>query len=318
MKPRFARILPFGIVVLLALLGFVATWTASSQSACVACHRSYLEAGRTTAHAHTGCLACHGPGVAGRIALGSIVFGRMTPARLLGRVPAGPVSEVSRSACLRCHAAIEESTAAGRTGLRIKHATCAVGVSCDSCHSATAHGKLTRWLREPVMQDCTACHVAEKVSVACDTCHIARTATAERLANGPWQVTHGANWVKTHGMGDLDSCVACHPSDYCVRCHDVPIPHPVTFGAQHGQLALKNRSSCLQCHKSGTFCSSCHRYPMPHPSGFLQTHPRVAKTSENPDCLRCHTKAACNGCHIAHIHPGFLAVPSSPSSEVAR
>lgn len=303
-----------GITIASVLVLFlIAGAVGSSQRACVTCHTDYAKAQGQTAHSSVRCAACHAPGLAGRIGIAGVVVGRMLPAQLLGIPVAGPVTQTSRQACLACHSQVTQTVSSGTNGLRIKHATCARTGSCDSCHSTTGHGTLTRWKREPIMQDCTACHVAQNASVACTACHVGKT-TNERLAVGPWQVTHGPNWQVTHGMGKLDSCVSCHPKDYCVQCHKVVVPHDATFGSQHGQAAILDRQACLTCHKTETFCNACHGIEMPHPAGFLKTHSSVAKSVDNPTCQRCHTTDTCDRCHVAHVHPGFAAVHKGASA----
>lgn len=247
------------------------------------------------------------------------VVGKMIPAQVLGRPLGGPVTETSRQACLACHSKVNTVAAAGAGGIRINHATCAADASCDSCHSTTGHGSLTRWSREPDMEKCTACHAVQSASLACTTCHVGKKGLGQQLATGPWQVTHGPNWEHMHGMGQLESCATCHPSDYCVRCHKVVIPHGATFGTEHGKLAIADRSSCLVCHKTETFCDACHGIQMPHPVGFLKSHSTAAKTIGLKVCQRCHSQQTCDACHVAHVHPGIFAVstgtvPPSPKT----
>jgi hypothetical protein len=43
---------------------------------------------------------------------------------------------------------------------------------------------------------------------------------------------------------------------------------------------------------------------MPHPAGFLGRHMKEAAGYEDARCARCHQLAECDGCHIAHVHPG--------------
>ncbi len=294
-------------VAALCLLSLAASWAGSSQIACVSCHDGFAKAQAATEHRSTACTACHAAGAVSRIAVGASVVGRMLPAQLLGRGLSGPVNQTGREACLACHSAIQRGVSSGSDGLRIRHSVCARGASCDDCHSTVPHGTVIRWKREPVMQDCIACHTARGASTRCTTCHVGKSAE-QRLAAGPWQVTHGPEWQRTHGMGKLDSCSTCHAKDYCVRCHKVVVPHDVSFGSEHGKSAIADRASCLTCHKTAAFCDACHGLPMPHPSDFLKSHSSVAKTVDNPVCQRCHSRQTCDACHVAHVHPGFAAV----------
>lgn len=300
--PAIAAICVVAAVVLAVIIGAVG----SSQGACVSCHGDYAKAQVGTSHASTSCVACHAAGAAERVGIAGRVIAEMIPARLAGRELGGPVMETTRQSCLACHARVVRAVSSGSSAVRINHATCAQGASCDSCHSTIGHGKLTRWKRDPAMEDCTRCHSQKGASLKCDTCHTGGKAR-QRLAVVPWQVTHGSNWRQTHGMGQLDSCVTCHPANYCVQCHKVTIPHDSSFGSQHGALAVADRSACLTCHKTESFCDACHGIAMPHPADFAKTHSSVAKKFDDPICQRCHSRQTCDGCHTAHIHPGFDA-----------
>jgi len=305
---RFRPVYGLAVVVIALLLGVAVAVGGASRSACLSCHRTVTEATVHGKHASVPCLQCHAPTLSDKPSFVWFQWTRMFPSRFAGKAPSGPVREIPRAACLSCHAAVLSTTVKGSLGIRINHEACAANVSCDSCHSAVAHGAATRWIREPVMEKCTACHVRENVPILCDTCHIGRS-QSQRLAVGPWQVTHGRGWKTAHGMGDLESCSTCHPRDYCARCHGVAIPHGQSFGSEHGAFAMSRNARCQTCHKSQTFCSACHGVPMPHPSGFLKIHSSQAKTTDNPTCMRCHTQSDCLVCHERHIHPGGSGVP---------
>lgn len=159
------------------------------------------------------------------------------------------------------------------------------------------------------MELCVACHRSAKAPVACDTCHSART-ERERLRQGPWQITHGAQWSKTHGLGSIRSCDTCHPEDYCVRCHGTVLPHPPGFGQSHGDEAKRDLKVCASCHDTGTLCTPCHGVEMPHGDGFLKQHSSLAKGLDDPSCTRCHDTEDCVACHVRHVHPGNAAKPA--------
>lgn len=160
----------------------------------------------------------------------------------------------------------------------------------------------TRWVREPVMEECVRCHRAQKAPVSCDSCHAGR-GQKERLSVGPWQVTHGKEWRSAHGMGDIRYCRTCHPVNYCVRCHNTVLPHPTDFGRTHGSQAKRDIKSCLACHDRAG-CDSCHGLTIPHPAGFLKRHSSQARSYEDPTCAKCHRETDCQRCHVLHIHPG--------------
>lgn len=77
----------------------------------------------------------------------------------------------------------------------------------------------------------------------------------------------------------------------------VPVDHKKTeWKAQHGPLFLAQTGSCVSCHDSKS-CQRCHRTAMPHPSDWLKGHspdPGVGKE----DCNVCHAdRRSCQECH---------------------
>ncbi len=277
------------------------------------CHGPQVVAMASEAHASVTCYSCHlAAGVWSLPSQKAVEILRMYPRSVFSTPGAAVVTETSRHACLACHEAVLEETVS-RRGIRINHSECAKGVSCDACHSTVGHGKASRRVSEPNMDDCVACHVRSEVSVACATCHVGKV-EATRRKPGVWQVTHGRNWKKMHGMGDLQSCATCHPQGYCARCHLVDVPHPADFGRTHGAASVANPTSCPTCHVQATFCDACHGMQMPHPQGFLQAHSKTAKSRQDVACKRCHSMTDCEQCHANHIHPGGTQVPSPKPS----
>lgn len=264
--------------------------------------RPYAQALNASAHKSVACYDCHLQAGAWDWPDSKLteVF-RMYP-RAAESTLTGPASRLSPAPCLKCH----EGVLAGpitKGGIRIEHRFCAPQDSCDGCHSSSAHGKAIRWIRQPVMEECVACHLDNKAKSDCDTCHEGRVET-ERLASGPWQITHGAAWENTHGMGDLRYCKTCHPTDYCTPCHKITLPHPIEFPTTHGKDALKKDATCFKCHDRVKLCDPCHGREMPHPPTFLAKHSGIAKTREDAACLTCHRISDCERCHAAHTHPG--------------
>jgi len=282
----------------------VALAASSTPKACSACHamEPYAQAQAAGAHKNISCYECHlQAGLWDWPAFKLTEVLRMYP-RLGASTLAGPASRISPAPCLACHAnVLSETVVSG--GIRIEHRFCAPQDSCDGCHSATAHGESVRWARQPSMEECVACHVAESAATECDTCHEGRIET-ERLEAGPWQITHGSSWQNTHGMGDLRYCRTCHPADYCTPCHKTALPHGVDFPAVHGIEALKKDNTCLECHDRPTLCDPCHGLEMPHPGTFLAKHDTIAKNRRDAACLDCHRVTDCEACHAAHTHPG--------------
>jgi hypothetical protein len=312
------------VVTLVLVAAFTAVLVIGSQpAACMSCHAAYASTG--TPHAKASCYGCHLENGAWSWPAHKVEeLTVMYPAAWSGaRAIVDPPKETSRHACLGCHDNVLKEVVTAK-GLRIDHVACAAKASsCDVCHALQPHATRVRWKREVVMEDCIACHRAQKISIKCDLCHVSKGQQA-RLARGPWQVTHGPNWEKTHGMGTLASCVACHPADYCVRCHGTVIPHGVDFGTTHGKQAEVDRDQCLVCHKSEQFCKACHGIDMPHPAGFLKTHDKAAKGAEDQSCIRCHISTDCIQCHNNHIHIGgtrplpFYKVPHYDSQNAPQ
>ncbi|HEX9093227.1 MAG TPA: hypothetical protein VF902_04515 [Coriobacteriia bacterium] len=302
------RIIVGAVAALVLLLLVIVSAVGSSPGACSSCHamKPFADALVKSPHGGVSCYACHlddgwvsWPSFKTRELVG------MYPAAVIGRGVSGPSDGIARGRCLACHQSVLDGPVTSK-GTRIDHAACAKGSSCDTCHGATAHGTTTRWVRQPFMDDCVRCHLKNDAPVRCDTCH-ADKSTADRIAAGPWQVTHGPNWRTTHGMGDIALCSMCHASTKCVQCHGMALPHPADFGRTHGTAALTLSAKCLECHSRERFCDACHGSPMPHPADFLPTHSKIAKSRQDEACLKCHYQSDCNACHVAHTHPGTTA-----------
>lgn len=277
---------------------------------CSSCHamRPFAEAQARTVHADLACVRCHGasPGAYASITARQVTTMLPRFVWTLGRGGVdGPSNGMADVGCRSCHGERIDAGAVGRRGLRMRHSSC-VGrrASCIECHSTSAHGGVTRVARGFTMDRCLSCHDGEKTSSDCDLCHVAKL-PSDRVARGPWAVTHGPNWEQAHGLGDQRTCRACHPADYCRRCHKIDLPHPESFPRTHGASALQARRECLRCHEEDGFCTPCHGMQMPHPAKFLPEHPKSAKSYEDPKCLRCHPGETCEACHTAHTHPGM-------------
>src|SRR5450759_1491220 len=276
--------------------------TAATLPGCTVCHRSakFVVQTAQSAHAKIACARCHvEPGVATRVVYAyHLVFGMTLQ---LEPVSSGPVAGITNSTCLSCHQNVMKRVV-NVNGLSIDHSKCSKGRLCTDCHSQTAHGTAVQWASTPEMNQCLDCHASAKVRSNCNTCHVGRT-VQERVRTGEWIVTHGPSWKTTHGMGDLKTCVACHPDNYCVQCHGMSLPHDSDFIRTHPTQALSQRKDCDVCHKQ-TFCDDCHGLQMPHPASFTPAHSSIVKKQGSTVCLRCHVEDDCTKCHEAHVHPG--------------
>lgn len=306
------------VVVTFALLAIAGVAVAGSRSvACVGCHSDLADGTTHTAHATTTCYACHlESGWWDYPAFKVREVTRMYPAALLGgAAQSGAVDRLGTRPCLSCHQeTFGQSVRATAKGLSIVHARCARGAdSCSGCHPSASHGDASRVANELTMDRCVSCHVRQSAPRACDTCHNEKS-ERERVESGPFQVTHGPSWRKTHGMGDLTLCSTCHDQDKCVKCHGLRVPHPPDFGGTHGDFAQQDRDKCRVCHVSDDFCTDCHQgVEMPHPDGFLQGHSKIAQKEISSDCQACHTADDCATCHRRHVHPGgSRGLPARP------
>ena len=300
-RPKRAVLIAAAVLAVFALLAADLS-LGMHPRACSLCHGDLVEGQQGTAHSELGCLSCHlEAGAWSYPGFKADQWTRMYPKQLLGIQPT-PARTVSRAACVSCHETLAPLTE--RNGLVIAHPSCAPPpASCASCHAAQSHGQTTLWGGQPVMEECVSCHQRQNAPAECDTCHQGRVQT-ERLRRGPWRVTHGPGWESTHAMGDYDTCSTCHATNFCAKCHGVPVPHPVSFGSTHGRYALADQASCDTCHGTQSFCSDCHGIEMPHPSAFLTEHKDIADSVDDPACVSCHEFKACTNCHDRHdAHP---------------
>lgn len=277
---------------------------------CGLCHGGALTgATQSSAHRAVACASCHVGTGAARVSFAFQQVGHLAG----GIVPAAVsgVAAVSDDRCLTCHATVEKKVTTAN-GLRINHSSCARGAKCTDCHSNTAHGTATKWPRTYNMDVCLHCHGSDPKLSKCDLCHASRK-TSDRLTTGPWAVTHGPDWRKTHGMGDEFTCATCHPKGYCDKCHGPGLPHGPQFLGDHSTVATLPSAKCSSCHKP-TFCDTCHGVTMPHPLDFIKTHSATVKTSGSVVCARCHSKVDCTRCHELHVHPGGAIGLTAPKA----
>ena len=292
-----------GILVVL-ILGLVVAGVALAatphyaQRTCSRCHdsKAFVAATARSPHSSVPCTSCHGGGsVANRITFTSDqVFGMWLRLDTLDAT----TKSVSSEACASCHSNLRLSN---NNGMRILHGTCTVGRECTDCHSTTAHGRATTWPKSTDMQMCYECHGAGNAPTACDTCHEGKLPNT-RIKTGTFAVTHGPNYRKTHGMGDMKTCVACHNSGDCAKCHGGGVPHSAAFVSTHGDIAKSRSAKCTSCHRA-SFCADCHGFVMPHPKSFTQSHSKLVKRDGQTECERCHVTSDCQRCHEAHVHP---------------
>jgi hypothetical protein len=308
------------VAALIAVAAAVTVGTvAVTLPGCESCHAkdsSFAQATAAAPHSDVSCVSCH---VDTRRSLSraefgaTVVFGMWVP--LVDPASSDSVT-IKDDACLACHREVQQRTVAVR-GLRIKHVECAEGRLCTDCHTEVAHGKATKWSRVASMNDCTSCHKRSKTSVECKLCHTGKIETVV-FTKPEFRVTHGPQWRKTHGMGQMDACSVCHDENKCGRCHGPGVPHSPTFLQDHPESASDTKAECTSCH-SKKFCNDCHGYPMPHPKSFAPSHSGIVGQDGERPCLKCHSAKDCENCHTKHVHPGgSIGTLPRPDRDIRR
>lgn len=306
--PTSSLIIGIGAIVLILVV--IATLAGTIQPfPCKACHamRASYQAWEKSSHNKVNCLACHQrPGALG-FCIMTADFIRMNVANPLGNYSKPIMAHVRNESCLRCHEKIQKGIAT-RSAINVSHKEfLSKGYRCTNCHNTVAHGDAVPSPEFPHMDKCTPCHNKKMASTKCGLCHVGK---AERIVrhSGPWGVTHGSTWERTHGMGNLTTCIICHEEGKCAKCH-LMVPHPKKWPYTHGKNAVKEGAEeCLRCHIE-SFCKNCHRIEMPHPQGFLQNHPPAVKKEGEKACYGCHVRGDCDYCHFRHVHPGTQLTP---------
>lgn len=297
-------VISVAVTLLLALIA----WTGSGtlyNTTCSWCHSLTFEGEIPVAHDGLACYSCHRAATLDGFIAAKAAEVQMVGRKVLGATGLKTATVPPRSACLDCHEDVLMRTVE-RGGLMIDHGTCAgPGVACTDCHWGVGHGSPARPARGIAMDRCMECHDDIEASWDCDTCHVG-SGHASRPSVGSWAVTHGPEWRRTHGMGEVSTCGACHSPDLCADCHEVSLPHPGGYvNGKHGEEAKPDTSRCVACHQQ-SFCDDCHSVEMPHPADFLPTHSSVVEAQGEDSCAWCHVLDDCDLCHVGHVHPGNL------------
>lgn len=304
MRPQVSYRIIMGVIAALAgivglfvvAIGATAIWLPG----CEGCHSEGAFGAATAqgAHAEVACTSCHGAGSVGsRLSLATAqVTGMYLPLRKVDP----SVAAVPDTRCKVCHAP-QLDAVVENAGLRIVHSSCAPGRQCTECHSPTAHGAEVSWPRSATMQMCFDCHGGAAAPADCDLCHAAKLPD-DRVRTDVFAITHGPNYERTHGMGRMTSCSACHEDTKCAKCHGAGLPHGNNFVSEHGPSATSAAAKCTSCHQE-RFCSDCHGYEMPHPRTFTKGHGRLVDDQGDSSCTKCHDASDCTRCHESHVHP---------------
>ncbi|HET6351069.1 MAG TPA: hypothetical protein VFG89_02915 [Coriobacteriia bacterium] len=295
------------VLFLVTVAGFSAA-AAVSPVFCSTCHLSAAHDLSLSPHKGISCDGCHrDTGAFGLVESRLWVAGMVIESPYRAIFPRGGETTVDRQRCINCHRRQLMITSLSN-GVKMSHvAPVQDNWSCQRCHRDVAHGTKGRVLAVYTMGVCMGCHSNGQADVnSCITCHPEGVKpSARRLVPTAWNITHGPNWQKTHGMGDLTTCSTCHIKRYCVACHQIDLPHPDTYLSVHGTDYLTfGDKTCLKCHQKSS-CDGCHAgIEMPHPKPFMRNHRRTVERGGKAPCMRCHDQQSCDRCHSRHTHPG--------------
>jgi hypothetical protein len=302
----YASIAVAGLLAVALLLTLVAGSAVRADVGCGACHGEYATAHGDSAHADTRCAVCHAQ--TGLTGLFSDGIRAVRWAAAAPFVDAPGATSVSEQSCRECHAETLGETVVAR-GVRVRHSDF-LDEPCATCHAGRSHAVAGRWYLTPDMELCMQCHraiVAELTS--CEVCHPPDAPSERSPGWSAWRAAHGEGWEQAHGMGDLGECATCHPPQYCIECHEVPVPHRQDWPQIHGKGISDpdDFSKCDSCHEPD-WCVSCHGIEMPHPAGFLPDHGAAAEDAGEEACARCHSPERCDVCHFESSHPNLPTV----------
>ncbi len=145
--------------------------------------------------------------------------------------------------CLACHQKAMQGKVRANGIIMSHKEVVAANWACTTCHADTAHGG-SATTPGYSMDTCLSCHYVSPTDVkSCDKCHEGDRPTARaQLASGSSSTV--ANWRTTHGLGDLNTCKACHTPDKCIKCHNMAVPHPDDFRNQHGSGGPRAPHGC--------------------------------------------------------------------------
>jgi len=144
---------------------------------------------------------------------------------------------------------------------------------CVTCHAGVVDEAKPRE-RMPDMAKCLDCHQADFDQAKCSPCHVA--ADLPRLVPQTF-LRHTDQWIGRHGVaarGQQQICEQCHTESQCADCHDQRQNLPI-------EVREPDAISSEQVHRGN----------------FIARHAIEAR-SNSPSCLKCHTAASCDACHV--------------------
>jgi hypothetical protein len=144
---------------------------------------------------------------------------------------------------------------------------------CVTCHGGLV-GEKGMAVPFPPMSTCLECHQEQFDRANCTPCH--RQGDLSRLLPQSF-MRHDADWQRRHGMR------ATHAKEFCNQCH--------------------SESECNDCHDISQQLTIEQRRPEQfestfiHRADFVTRHAMDAR-NQPTTCLRCHSPATCDACHI--------------------
>lgn len=288
----FALLIAF--LVLVPALSFVST----KSQFCGSCHavKQEVKLLSQSKHKNINCVSCHQkPGAAGFSQF--LIRGVGNFSKWVLRSDQAIKANVDDKSCNSCHSQISEVVLT-KKGIAVSHQHFTdVGYRCTDCHNTIAHEGAVPQPNFASIDKCVICHNGEKAK------KYPRLFDADKNKTTVWAVVHGPDKLKTHGIGNLNTCKGCHSKNFCSKCHKIDLPHDSNFTLSHGKLSMAKEATCLKCHQQA-LCNTCHQVNMPHPVKWLAKHSKDTAKTGDKVCVRCHSPADCSDCHEQHIHPG--------------
>ena len=138
----------------------------------------------------------------------------MLPASVGGVGSSGPGRPVGDGVCISCHPKWVAGGVVSKYGLRIDHTACTVGVRARVATASRFTARRRAWcamLRWRTVSRATPRRMHRSSAPHATSARCPQTGTGQPRVRR----THGPDWKKMHGTGDLASCAGCHAPDSC-------------------------------------------------------------------------------------------------------
>jgi hypothetical protein len=206
--------------------------------------------------------------------------------------------------CIGCHGpdVHEERFTEGRDHLVFSHRAHLEPVKgqCFPCHNAIAVRATTLKRLIPRHPECLSCHQKQWDAMECGHCH-------ESLHLYPLKpvsdFSHSGDFLRSHARiaaNRPDLCAQCHTQPYCANCHDPAAARfrpPIRWPEEVEKRFI-------------------------HRGDYVGRHAIEARTAGD-QCVRCHARQDCVGCHEARgvsqasgrdpHPPGWVSVVGGPN-----